>query len=293
MRLCAFICALPAASALLAQQPSTHTTLALQQFDYVVSTSGQGPGPMMVTMFGGESQEGGTVTGKPFSAKEERHSLQVLGDGTRIERTETSMYYRDDQGRTRIEHLSPGISGITITDPVAGYAMFLDPATKTARKFPFASGGMMRTGAAGVAVKGEFGMMVHKEVREAEARLSVMGVPAPPETITAAKMTASKATAMPQPATEKLGTDFLNGVSADGTRTTVTIPAGQIGNDREIRVVNERWYSSDLQVLVKSTNSDPRFGDNTYQLTNIVRAAPDPALFQVPGDYTVQDLKRK
>jgi hypothetical protein len=76
---------------------------------------------------------------------------------------------------------------------------------------------------------------------------------------------------------------------ATGTRKIRTIPAGAIGNDRELQLVDETWFSNDLQVVVKSISTDPRFGDTTYQLTNIVRAAQDPALFQVPSDYTVTD----
>jgi hypothetical protein len=53
-------------------------------------------------------------------------------------------------------------------------------------------------------------------------------------------------------------------------------------------VVNERWYSKDLQMVVKSVNSDPRFGTTTYELTNVVQGA-DPTLFQIPGNYTVTE----
>jgi hypothetical protein len=84
---------------------------------------------------------------------------------------------------------------------------------------------------------------------------------------------------------EDLGTQFFGGVSAAGTRVTATIPVGAFGNNRELRVVNERWYSNELQTLVKSSNKDPRFGLNTYELTNITRGEPDPALFQPPADY--------
>ena len=67
------------------------------------------------------------------------------------------------------------------------------------------------------------------------------------------------------------------------------IPAGAIGNDRDLRLVYESWFSSELQVLVKSVNSDPRAGDTTFQLTNIVRGMQDPALFRIPADYTISD----
>ena len=78
-------------------------------------------------------------------------------------------------------------------------------------------------------------------------------------------------------------------VLAAGSRDTETIPQGQIGNDRDIHVTNERWYSDDLQMLVKTVNSDPRFGENSYEFTNVDRAEPDPTLFQIPGDYTVSE----
>jgi hypothetical protein len=86
---------------------------------------------------------------------------------------------------------------------------------------------------------------------------------------------------------ESLGTQTIEGVAAEGTRVTFTIPAGKIGNDRPIVTVNERWYSPELQTVVLSKNSDPRIGETTYRLTNINRSEPDPSLFQVPADYTV------
>ena len=67
----------------------------------------------------------------------------------------------------------------------------------------------------------------------------------------------------------------------------MTIPKGQIGNDRDIKVVTERWVSSDLQILIKSTNTDPRFGNTIYQITGLAEREPNPALFQIPGDFNV------
>ncbi|HVF46466.1 MAG TPA: hypothetical protein VNA17_02760 [Pyrinomonadaceae bacterium] len=85
--------------------------------------------------------------------------------------------------------------------------------------------------------------------------------------------------------TEELGTRDFEGVSAEGTRRTTTIPAGAIGNDRAIEIVYERWFSKELGLVVYSKNSDPRFGEQTYRLANLVRAEPDPALFSVPTEY--------
>jgi len=77
-------------------------------------------------------------------------------------------------------------------------------------------------------------------------------------------------------------------VTADGTRTVVTIPAGAIGNAAPIEMVNERWYSPELQVVLFSRRSDPRFGETTYRLERIVREEPAPELFQVPADFTIE-----
>ena len=91
------------------------------------------------------------------------------------------------------------------------------------------------------------------------------------------------------PAVEQLGTKVVEGVQAEGTRTTITIPAGQIGNDKPIQIVDEVWRSPDLQVIVHSEHSDPRMGSTAYSLQNISRSDPSPTLFQVPADYTVKD----
>ena len=81
----------------------------------------------------------------------------------------------------------------------------------------------------------------------------------------------------------------IEGVEAEGTRSTTTIPAGQIGNELPITIVSERWVSPDLKVLVMSRQSDPRFGETTYRLTNITRSEPSPDLFQVPPDFKIMD----
>lgn len=88
--------------------------------------------------------------------------------------------------------------------------------------------------------------------------------------------------------TESLGTRDFHGVNADGTRTVTKIPAGTIGNEREIEVIYERWYSKDLQMIVYSKHSDPRYGDQTYSLTSLSRAEPDSSLFTVPADYKIR-----
>jgi hypothetical protein len=82
---------------------------------------------------------------------------------------------------------------------------------------------------------------------------------------------------------------LVEGVEAEGTRTTVTIPAGAMGNERPLLIVSERWYSAELQTVVMTKHSDPRFGDTTYRLTNISRSEPDHSLFELPADYKVTE----
>ena len=88
---------------------------------------------------------------------------------------------------------------------------------------------------------------------------------------------------------EQLGKQVIEGVEAEGTRTTVTIPAGEIGNERAIEIVSERWYSPELQLVVMTRHSDPRTGEITYKLMNINRAEPSKSLFEVPSDFTIKE----
>jgi hypothetical protein len=91
------------------------------------------------------------------------------------------------------------------------------------------------------------------------------------------------------PKTEDLGQQMIEGVLATGTRSTTTIPAGLIGNVKPILIVSEQWFSEELKVLVMTKHTDPRNGETTYRLTNIIQGEPHRSLFEVPADYTLQD----
>jgi Gram-negative bacterial TonB protein C-terminal len=93
--------------------------------------------------------------------------------------------------------------------------------------------------------------------------------------------------------TEKLGKRQIEGVECEGARVVTTMPAGTIGNERPIETVSETWYSPELQMTILSKRSDPRFGESTYQVTNIIRSEPDAALFQIPSDYTIIDSRAR
>jgi hypothetical protein len=226
---------------------------------------------------------GKVVKDKPFSATEERETVQVLGDGTRIDKKETDKYFRDAQGRTRIERDNGAT--IVISDPVAGFSAELNENSKTAHKMivQMRSGG----GAVGGAMTAQPNiLMMDKMKAEMGASRGIAGAAGPAETMVFTR-SVSRAGEPENSPSEDLGTQIVNGVPAQGTRSTITIPVGQIGNDREIRVISERWFSPDLQMLIKSSNNDPRFGETTYQLVNVIQGAQDASLFQIPSDFSV------
>jgi hypothetical protein len=93
----------------------------------------------------------------------------------------------------------------------------------------------------------------------------------------------------PEFATEKLGTQIVEGLTAEGTRTTVTYAVGTMGNDRPIVTTSETWMSPDLKMVILSKNNDPRSGENILRITNINRSEPDLSLFRPPADYQVAE----
>lgn len=93
----------------------------------------------------------------------------------------------------------------------------------------------------------------------------------------------------PERQIDKLGGKTIAGVYAEGVRTTTTYPVGYMGNDRPIVNVRETWTAPDLKFVILSTDNDPRNGLRSTEMTDIVRAEPDPALFLPPEGYTIKD----
>ncbi len=92
-------------------------------------------------------------------------------------------------------------------------------------------------------------------------------------------------------ARESLGNDVMDGINVVGTRETVTISAGVIGNSQALSITREFWYSPELQVNLAITRKDPREGTQVIRVHEITRSEPDPALFKVPDGYAVHDLR--
>ena len=197
------------------------------------------------------------VTGAPMTATITVTHDQTLSDGNTIHNENQSTEYRDSQGRVRKEvpfKLATPATGVTegtmviITDPVAGKRYILNPQKKTVHEMP-------------------------------------LHPPKPPDAPAGEPGPMWKGSNV---TTEQLGTKTILGLSATGTRVTRTIPAGQIGNAKAISVVTERWVSTDLQIPMSTTHTDPMMGNMTTTVTSVTRGEPDASLFQVPSDYKVE-----
>ena len=259
-----------------------------------------------------ESFGGKVVKGAPYSGDAVTETIQTLSDGNRIVNRMTSSVYRDSEGRTRREQSlkglgifangEEGIQTIFINDPVAGVTFTLDSRSHTAQKsVPFTFEFSKKLDKAGAVVSGIEGQHFEFKVERGTAAAGSMimtapaGAPHPDldqlrvESGGAGTFVVRTKGANANEVKEQLGKQNIEGVEAEGTRTTVTIPAGEIGNERPIEIVSERWYSPELQLVVMTRHSDPRFGETTYKLTNINQTEPAKSLFEVPSDYTIKE----
>ena len=211
------------------------------------------------------------VSGAPFSAVAVQETNQALADGNHIYRRSQVNLFRDSQGRFRKEVTLSGFgplaasgqpkSFVVINDPVANESFVLHPETKAAEKMgrPFRGmNGPMK------------GTIKEKILAREQGEIASGNLKK-----------------------EDLGTQMVAGVSAQGTRLTRTIPAGQIGNEKPIVIVRETWFSNDLQMVVMSKRTNPWSGESTYKLTNIQRTEPAASLFAVPSDYTITAGKNR
>lgn len=240
------------------------------------------------------------VKNLPYQAVAITDVKQTLADGSHISQTSTATVARDSDGRTaRVQQLStigPWRSGsgssegngptlTTIFDPVANthidytsdnkvaHVAKMPPLPSNPGKGEQESGfAVFSGGPAGDVAGGGIGPMTFAVQGQARRSQAV------PDQ------------AAPDAKTESLGSKTIDGIPVTGTKTTTTIPAGAIGNDKDLVITRETWYSADLKLVIESTQSDPRFGETSYTLTNMQRSEPDPALFQVPSGYRIDKV---
>ncbi len=216
---------------------------------------------------------GAAVKNAPYSADATTTTTQVLADGNRIEQSTAQKLYRDSAGRERREESVLAIGAlaqpdvprtITISDPVERVSYSLNPQAHTARRTPGAGMGLTYVGTN-----------------------KTFTLSFPNYSVTLPNWTEAPKPAAQNAGRQDLGTQTIEGVMAQGTRTTETIPAGQIGNLLPINIVDEAWYSPELKMNILTTHTDPRSGEVVYKLTNINRGEQPQSLFEPPADYTV------
>jgi hypothetical protein len=91
-------------------------------------------------------------------------------------------------------------------------------------------------------------------------------------------------------ASANLGSRILNGLELIGSRETQTL-RWSTDTNRPMAVVKEFWYSKQLGVNVLTTRDDPRSGKEVFTVKDIRQGEPDPALFALPADFRVADLR--
>ncbi len=218
---------------------------------------GPPPPPPNAQFIGAELRFGDRlIKSKPFSADMVMEDNRRLFDGSTVTKQSKGAVYRDSEGRTRREQPLENFGGVNIvgSDSRPQTLVFISDLTS--------------------------GTQIFLDQANKIARKDQMGQPHAPR---------PEREGPPDAKTESLGTKTIEGVSAEGTRTTFEIPAGQIGNAKPIQVVDERWFSTELQVVVMSRHLDPVAGEHVFRLVNIRQSEPAADLFTVPAGFKVEN----
>lgn len=222
----------------------------------------------------------GPVYEAPFSAEAVTTVNLRFPDGRRLAQRTTARYFRDGNGRVRVEHLmeglpaarSPAERGIRLviaSNPCEPHASAVDPVTRTAHRFFPSWLSAMTIGASSylpIPLDGG-GQFLH-----IERAVGVVdrGAIVPPGTLVD---------------DAPLGMRRFSGLDVVGRRVTMTTATGQIGNDAPVVVRDEGWYSPDLHLVVAVDYSDSRYGTVRYRLTNLRREDQPSELFVLPEGY--------
>jgi hypothetical protein len=265
----------------------------------------------MLFFAGAQLERERIVQGAPYCADAVHETVQTLADGNRIVQRQQSRQCRDAQGRTRQEVVVPGgRRHVYLRDPVAQEAWMLDTEGKqairldTPRRGPGADGAEPRAWDRLLGWSRDLAGRLRSKPAEAMAgptpplgpepvRIVIGGPGAgelpplpppgamPPPIAFHARLRGPRGAGVVTP----LPTETIEGLAANGKRTTWTIEAGKIGNEKPIVVVSEVWSSPDLDITVRSRDADPMTGEENYRVQNVARGEPDPQLFRVPQDF--------
>jgi hypothetical protein len=242
--------------------------------------------------FGSLEFERKLVKGAPFSGTLMVEQVQIYADGTSTTRTAVSQIYRDGEGRTRLDRMAethgatapvsdrPLIT--TINDPVAGFSYVLDPRTNVARRSVFVARG--EPGANGKLI----GIASITPTKQRTLNSQILPLPAANEMGKSLQPTAV-APSSSNVKRDSLGHREIEGITAEGTRIAMTIPAGAMRNEKAVEIVAERWYSPTLKTVILIEHSDSRSGKSTYRLTDIKSGDLLPSFFAVPSAYKIRE----
>ena len=231
------------------------------------------------------ADDGKPVTGAPYSATAITETTQMLADGNRIANKTVAFLARDSQGRTRREESMGGIGPLAVNGPKM--AFITDPVSKTNYILDLneQSAHIIKTDSVEMGKQSmTSGPVINMQKKVIASRVRNTGVE---QRI----WISNSANEAGQVKTESLGTQVIEGVSAEGKRVTRTIPAGQIGNERALEITSEVWTSPELRTIILSKRNDPRFGETVYHLTDIRRSEPDHSLFEVPSAFSIAGPK--
>lgn len=220
---------------------------------------------------------GPPVLGAPFSADATTTVHVTLGDGTRLDQSTTDRYYRDSTGRVRVEKLMNGLPApatmaergvrtIVEPEPGKGGVLMLDAQTRTARH--------MARSIVSMTVGGNRWLSV-----------PVGGVRFL-DFLRAGDLLSADPGAFGDVRDESLGSQQIAGVETIGRRITIVVPPGYRRNEQFMEMVDERWESADLKLLMYSFHS-ASWGTIEYRLSNVRRIEQPAHLFEMPPDYTV------
>jgi hypothetical protein len=263
------------------------------------------------------------VKNAPYTADAVTESVQTLQDGNRIVRRTVTRLARDTYGRTRQEKTTGGRSTVAyVFDPIDHRSYALNLARRTAVRIPRVPDVPMpdtgattapappapptppappvppapppATPAPSLSKAPGQRVIVRRDADgdTQDVRVEVVRIGDPvDDAVTTAMPIVMPLVPHGEGEKKSLGTRDFDGVKADGTQVTHTIPAGAIGNEKPIAIVSERWFSPELQLVVMARTSDPRSGVTTYRLTNLKRGEPPADLFKVPSDYRVGERR--
>jgi hypothetical protein len=216
----------------------------------------QGP-PPNAQFLGAEMRFGDTpVKGRPFSAETLIEDTRVLFDGSKVKNTRSGAIYRDGAGRVRREQTLDTIAGTRVlaADDKPQKLVFITDFTAGNQIFLDQNSRVAR-----------------------RFRLDPKGERRPGDS------------GPDEDAGTVVGTKSIDGVTCELRRSEHEIPVGRIGNSTALKVVSERCYSTELQVVIMSSHRDPVAGLHEFTLRNIKRVEPAAELFAIPASYRIEN----